>query len=98
VSGSDSEYAGGDVCGDVGRSDVWNRGDDRGDKWLCRCWSGGTSINRDSSRRSVGFWNIRTNSSLSVWRAGSEAWEASLVVCLVKGAILRKPPRGGLHK
>lgn len=76
----------------LGRSEGRNRGEDGLERLLWCCCSGGNSMNNDSSSKSVGFWNIRANSSLTLDTDRSEADCASLATRLVEGAIVEETP------
>ena len=78
--------------GDKGRSLLRNSGDDNGERLLCLCCAAGTSMKRDSSCKSVGFWNILANSSHRLETASSPADCASLLVRLVEGAMFDETP------
>ena len=78
-----------------------NKGETRGERLLCHCWETGvTSVKKELSLRSKGFWKFAASSSQS--EVIGEAGEASQTgvdqsTHLVVGAILMKPPRGGLQ-
>ena len=78
-----------------------NKGEARGERLLCRCWETGvTSVKKELSSRSKGFWKFAASSSQS--EVIGEAGEASRTSVdrsthLVEGAILMKPPHGGLQ-
>ena len=72
----------------LGRSDKENKGEDKGDKLLCRSLSEGTSMKRESSERFDRFWKTVINLSQRLDEDRLEAGDASRFTLLVEGAIV----------
>ena len=78
-----------------------NKGEARGERLLCHCWETGvTLVKKELSLRSKGFWKFAASSLRSevIGEAGEASWTGvDQSTRLVIGAILMKPPRGGLQ-